>query len=310
MNTDLAIDSNTRIARIISYPGAIDALIAVSSRFNKLKNPVLRKVMAGQVNVAMAARIGGVSGDAILESLERIGFRVSRESEEMVPANERFDAGPRLNEREKAALLQDYESIESHRIFLLDARPFLEKGEEPLSEIIRITGEMNVGDGLCIINSFAPEPLLPLLKKKGLEGVIVEVEQAFEARFIRRKSGEPEPAWRPASAEPVVSLSEKAEKGNIDGPLGEIDLPEETERGTMVSHSALVIKISVVGLAPPQPMMLILSTLQQMKGTQLLYVMHEREPRFLFPHLAEQGYDYRISSRGPGDVRLLIGRKR
>lgn len=276
------VDENSRIASVIAHPGAIDALISVSGRFKKLRNPVLRKVMAGQVTIAMAARIGGVSTDDILDSLESVGLSVRRSPRKI---QESDFAGQQDNE----AFLEQYAGIEPERIHYLDARPFMEKGQEPLSKILELVAQMEPGDGLCVLNSFAPEPLVPLLRKKGLEGTIVETEDGFEARFIRGKK------TNRAISEDGINQSQSR--------------PSAPVRGRSESARSVVLRINVVGLAPPEPMMKILSKLQEMRSSQCLYVYHEREPRFLFPHLAEQGYQYCISHKGPGDVRLLIGRR-
>ena len=56
----MMINANTKIAAILKqHPAALDAVIAVSSKFEKLRNPILRKVMAGRTSLAMAAKVGG-----------------------------------------------------------------------------------------------------------------------------------------------------------------------------------------------------------------------------------------------------------
>ena len=314
MNNKLMVDGDTRIAKIIAHPGAIEALIAVSSRFKKLKNPVLRKVMAGKVNVTMAVRISGVCVDEILDSLERIGLKVSRYRKKDSSGAPSASGESEWSEEEKQLFFQEYGRIEPQRIYYLDARPLLEKGKEPLSAILQIVARMKAGDGLCILNSFSPEPLVPLLKKKGLDGTIVEVDQGFEARFIQRDAYGLNPTAGAAfdSEKPSDSMM-NAVTGNQQqtaSSMTEVPAVDRLQQEVDTCSNPLVIKLNVVGLSPPQPMMNILSRLQQMKDSQVLYVFHEREPRFLFPHLAEQGYDYRISVRDSTDVRLLIGRKR
>ena len=55
MNT---INANTKIAAVIKqHPEAMEAIISISPRFEKLRNPLLRKLMAGRTSLAMASKL-------------------------------------------------------------------------------------------------------------------------------------------------------------------------------------------------------------------------------------------------------------
>jgi hypothetical protein len=51
----MVITANTKIAAILkSNPAALEAIVSISPKFEKLRNPLLRKLMAGRASVSMA----------------------------------------------------------------------------------------------------------------------------------------------------------------------------------------------------------------------------------------------------------------
>ncbi|MDH3740140.1 MAG: DUF2249 domain-containing protein [Hyphomicrobiales bacterium] len=69
------------------------------------------------------------------------------------------------------------------------------------------------------------------------------------------------------------------------------------------------IHIDVRGLAPPEPMVAILSLLERPDTEDRVIVHHDREPVFLYPELVERGWNYEIIAGEPGEVRLLLTRQ-
>ncbi|MCC6180681.1 MAG: DUF1858 domain-containing protein, partial [Bacteroidia bacterium] len=54
----MEINENTKISTIIANnPSAIDKIVSLSKHFEKLKNPILRKVLASRVSIKQAAKI-------------------------------------------------------------------------------------------------------------------------------------------------------------------------------------------------------------------------------------------------------------
>ena len=78
-------------------------------------------------------------------------------------------------------------------------------------------------------------------------------------------------------------------------------------------------KLDVRSLEMPQPMVAILSALEQFSADNssannwqagtALYVYHKRIPVFLLPELAGRGFDYRIREIQEGEVHMLIFKK-
>src|SRR5690348_4667314 len=80
MNT---INANTKISTLLKdHQGALEAIISISPKFTKLRNPLLRKLMASRTSIAMASRIGKCSVNEFFEKLQSLGFVIDRNAEE------------------------------------------------------------------------------------------------------------------------------------------------------------------------------------------------------------------------------------
>jgi len=67
--------------------------------------------------------------------------------------------------------------------------------------------------------------------------------------------------------------------------------------------------IDVRGLGAPEPMVAILTLLEQPEQSGPVIVHHDRNPVYLYPELAERGWGYEISLNEPGNVRLYLTRQ-
>jgi hypothetical protein len=67
--------------------------------------------------------------------------------------------------------------------------------------------------------------------------------------------------------------------------------------------------IDVRGLAPPEPMVAVLELLERPDTDDRVIVHLDREPVFLYPELAERGWNHEIVAGDPGEVRLLLTRR-
>lgn len=70
------------------------------------------------------------------------------------------------------------------------------------------------------------------------------------------------------------------------------------------------LHLDLRGMAPPGPMVAILSTIERGEGGDAFVVHLDRDPVFLYPELAERGFDARAVDGDPGEVRLVIERVR
>ena len=68
------------------------------------------------------------------------------------------------------------------------------------------------------------------------------------------------------------------------------------------------VHIDVRGLPPPEPMVAILALVQSMGDASTIIVHHERDPRMLYPELAELGWQAARIDGDPGEIRLRLTR--
>lgn len=66
------------------------------------------------------------------------------------------------------------------------------------------------------------------------------------------------------------------------------------------------LHIDVRGLPPPEPMIAILRQLEMPNQTGPVTVHHDREPIYLYPELAELGWQYELIQGDQSEVRLLL----
>src|SRR5688572_7220648 len=78
---NMVINANTKIGSILKHnPAALEAIVSISPKFEKLRNPILRKLMAGRASVSMASKIGGCRIDDFFRKLAPLGFEIDRKT--------------------------------------------------------------------------------------------------------------------------------------------------------------------------------------------------------------------------------------
>lgn len=155
----------------------------------------------------------------------------------------------------------------------LDARPLLAAGEEPFGAIMGRLRELRPGEVLVVQAPFEPAPLIRLMGERGWRTHGSWEGDAFHAAFERP----------------------------LD--LGELPAAPPKER---LSRGPDGLVLDVRGLEPPEPMRLVLATLEQPDALPLT-VLHHREPALLFPRLAERGLRWEVTRRGE-DVEIRVDR--
>ena len=66
--------------------------------------------------------------------------------------------------------------------------------------------------------------------------------------------------------------------------------------------------IDVRGLAAPQPLVQILRLLHSLEPSSILIVHHDRDPKMLYPELAQIDWQAEPIDGDPGEVRLRLSR--
>ena len=118
------ITPETKISQLLdSYPELEETLIEITPTFKKLKNPVLRKTIAKITTLRQAAKIGEVPlGDVINRLRSAVGIGEYFDSQE---------ASEDVSESKPAWF------DESKIVKTVDARPMLDRGEEPVSFVLK-----------------------------------------------------------------------------------------------------------------------------------------------------------------------------
>lgn len=268
----MLINSQTKIAALIKHhPDALEAIITISPDFKKLRNPILRKLMAGRTSISMASKIAGCEPEDFFEKLKPLGF----ETDSSVPAEEEAVVPQK-------SLRQFVKDIEAAHIVPLDVRAMLSEGNDPLKLIQQTVKELQQGQVLKIINTFEPTPLIILLEKQGFESFVDVVEKdQIETYFYRANPGQ------------AVQLETSEDEKN--------DWNELLQR-----YENKLEELDVRHLEMPGPMMAILETLEKMPSDKALYVHHKRIPVFLLSELKDRNFDYRIKEPGNSEVYMLI----
>lgn len=269
----MQINAQTKIAALLKHhPDALEKIITLSPDFKKLRNPILRKLMAGRTSIAMAAKIGGCKPEDFFKVLKPLGF----EAEEN---------GGEINEDKKEQLpFPEYlRALPKEKIINFDVRNMLAEGGDPLREIQKRVKELQPMEALNIINSFEPVPLIQLLEKQGYQTYVNEISENHYETYFYKTDSTTTGVELSASAETSGDWDQMMKK--YEGKLQEID----------VRH-----------LEMPMPMMTILETLETLPEDKALFVNHKRIPVFLLTELKDRNFDYRIKEVQEGEVYLLI----
>ena len=71
------INANTKIGQLLkAHPDAMEAIISIDSKFNKLRNPILRRVLANRTSISMASKIAGCRVEDFFNKLAPLGFKI------------------------------------------------------------------------------------------------------------------------------------------------------------------------------------------------------------------------------------------
>ncbi|MCC5932409.1 MAG: DUF2249 domain-containing protein [Cyclobacteriaceae bacterium] len=267
------ITPKTTIGAILKFrPEALESLVKLSPRFSKLKNPILRKLLAGRATVAMACDIGNCQPEEFFQALKSWGFTFDQKTINSTKMEE-------SQSHEKLAMLASYEIVD------LDVRPVLAGGTDPLHIILDKVNTLKKNQALKIINTFKPAPLITLLGKKGFEHTVKN------------------PA--PGLIETYFFKTDNFGDSDEITPL-KIDSDTSDWHVLYKKYQDKKTKIDVRGLQPPQPMTLILEKLENLPDDEALLVQHEKIPVFLLPELHNLNYSYQINEESENQVSILI----
>jgi uncharacterized protein (DUF2249 family)/TusA-related sulfurtransferase len=265
------INEQTKISALIkTNPLVIDTLVKFNPHFKKLKNVILRKLLAPRVTIAEACVIGKCNVSDFLNQMKKIGFEI----EEL-----------RLNSI--AEIQQEIVFSKTSKVLDFDVRPILAQEKDPLKLIIQKVDALEENQILRIINDFEPLPLINLLVKKGFNYQTEKIdEHTVITSFVKIVSSE------------KLELIAQGKENISDDNDFEIKLQS-------FSNDKLHV-IDVRELEMPLPMITILEFLKKMKSDEALFVHHKKVPAFLLPELKEKEFKFLIQHKKNNKINMLI----
>ncbi|TXK32812.1 DUF2249 domain-containing protein [Pontibacter qinzhouensis] len=268
----MQIAATTRISTLIKEnPAAIDAIASISSHFEKLRNPFLRKVLASRVTIADAARIGGCRVEQFYEKLVPLGFTVGSAT------------APAFAKPKPVATAPEPVELPENGLVELDVRVDIAAGNDPFRKIMKAVEELEEEHTLVLINTFEPTPLLTILQKRGFNYHVVEKEEKLVYTYFWHKTAL---AAAPETSAPLNTSFDIIQTSFADN----------------------IRQVDVRHLEMPQPMVTILSELATLPAGTALHVKHRRVPQYLLPQLQERGFLIAIKEVSPSETDLLIYR--
>jgi len=269
----MKINSETKISVLIKdNPNTIEAIVSVNPHFNKLRNPLLRGILASRTSIGDAARIGKCDIKVLFKSLAEIGFEIEQDT---ILKDEKI-ADPTNPEILNA--------IKLSKVISLDVRPTLERGGDPFNEIMGELMRLQDGYALEVINTFEPTPLIKIANTRGYTSRVETKEDAVYTYFFK-----------------VAEAKEEARSNSL---VFRVSVSEHEER--RVNCKKDIQEIDVRDLEMPLPMVTILKELEELKENGALYVHHKKVPQYLLPELAERNFKTWIAEVDENNVKLLI----
>src|SRR6266496_3597448 len=150
----LAITPETTIGALLeAYPETEGVLVDMAPAFAKLRNPVVRRTVAKVATLEQAAKIGGVSLQAMIRRLRNVTGQGGLD----LPVLQ-----PRQDSAQNASWLMDGRVVEE-----IDADAMLERGVHPIGKIREAVGALGPGEVVVLRSSFRPQPLIETLRRAG-----------------------------------------------------------------------------------------------------------------------------------------------
>lgn len=271
---ELTINAQTKIGQLLEVDRdlVINTLVTLNKKFSKLKNPLLRKLLVKRVSIADACKISKTEIVDFMWSMQQIGFKVADE---------------KVAENNLSAITESFR--EPLDYLELDVRPILALDKDPLKEILSCIKKLEENQGLKLINTFEPFPLIQLLANKGFS-YRVEHTDANTVITYFNKSADVSGAPTMSSTTPIIDDKQ------FDLLLAGFD-PDK------------VVYIDVRNLEMPKPMLAILEQTPNLIAGKALFIYHKKVPVYLLPELEKQGLNYIFKTIAPGDVNMLIYKK-
>lgn len=267
---DMLISKDTKVSTVIRYnPEAIEVIASVNRYFSKLRNPVLRKLLAPRVSLSDAAKIGNCDVQLLLQRLKNIGFQIENIEE---------------IQKDGIGVIETINYIPENAAVTLDVTPILEQGKDPFNQIMEALNRLAMKEQLCIISPFEPIPLIRILNKKGIAARTVQKMDNYYTYLAKQSS--------------LVVSGNNREEVSL--------LPTHVFREKALTLGRQLVLIDVRNLEMPLPMINVLNALQELLNDQALLVQHSKIPYYLLEELKERDFEVLLTETTDKEIHLLI----
>jgi uncharacterized protein (DUF2249 family) len=271
----LTINAQTKISQLLEVDRdlVIKTLVGLNKNFSRLNYPLMRNLLMKRVSIADACKISNTKLADFMSSMKQIGFQVTDDTCVEISM-------PTLKESTR----QPLNYIE------LDVRPILAQDKDPLKEILTSIKKLEEGQGLKLINTFEPVPLMHLLADKGYSYRVEHLEPNTVITYFNKSA---------IATEEISGMP-------LTEPAGDDKQFDLLLAGFFPDH---ISYLDVRNLEMPKPMLTILERTLHLTGGSALFVYHKKIPVYLLPELEKQGLSYSFKTIGPGDVHMLVYKK-
>lgn len=270
------VSATDRVSDVLARDESlVEVFVRLAPHFAKLRNRMMRRVMARLVTVEQAAQTAGIPVAELVRELNgALGLGAAA-----------LDTSA-LDKSRHTATDRASESL-AHPphapVVELDVRDDLRSGREPFSRIMTAVGSLRDGEVLELRTTFEPVPLLSVLAKRGFAHETGQHAPDDWAVWF----------WRPAS--------EGADAASVapSPPLPADEVPADPR----------VVWLDVRGLEPPEPLLRTLAALETLPVGHELVQVNARVPQLLFPMLAERGFACDVDESRADRVLVRIWRR-
>jgi uncharacterized protein (DUF2249 family) len=216
------IAADTTVARVLeAHPQLVEFLATYHPHFAKLRNGLVRRLMAPRVTVAEAARMAGIDPGELVRALRRAAGEpepaAGAPAAAVAPARA---AGATPRPERLAAVPED-------RHVRLDVREDIRRGDEPFARIMSAVKGLADDQALEVRAPFEPIPLYGLLARRGFaHWAQRRADDDWSAWFYRDATAAGGPA--PTAAAPAVRTVTLDVRG-LEPPLPMVQVLERLD---------------------------------------------------------------------------------